>query len=107
MATDEKEGAKVSAESPLDVQTAQQPKDALVAQAGPPASAFQKKKRQVTSVGIYSPHSVTGGAERGLSDNENPSRRLEPLQAGTEYQRARNLTGGATLSAEAENKSRC
>lgn len=42
-----------------------------------------------------------------LVGQQNPSRWLEPLQAGMEHQRAQNLIGEAMLSVDAENKSRC
>lgn len=42
-----------------------------------------------------------------LAWQQNPSRRLEPLQAGTEYQRAQNLISEATLSVQAVSRSRC
>lgn len=44
-----------SAESPLDVQTAQQPSCVPETGTSPHESSYQKKKRQVTSVDIYSP----------------------------------------------------
>lgn len=44
-----------SAESPLDVQTAQQPNYAPATWASPREISSQRKKRQVTSVDIYSP----------------------------------------------------
>lgn len=60
------EAAKVSAERPLDMQTAQQPKNVPVTWAGPRASTFQKKKRQVTSVDIYSPTQHDGRCRKML-----------------------------------------
>lgn len=55
MPVGEEAAATGSAESPLDVRTAQQPSHAPATWTSPRASAFQKKKRQVTSVDIYSP----------------------------------------------------
>lgn len=55
-----------SAESPLDVPTAQQPSDVPATRASPCASSFQKKKRQVTSVDIYSPTQHDGRCRKML-----------------------------------------
>lgn len=68
----EEEAAKVSAESPLDVQTARQPNDVPVTWASPRASAFQKKKRQVTSVDIYSPTQHDGRCGKTLVWQQKP-----------------------------------
>ena len=96
-----------SAGSPLDVQTAQQLSAAPVTWASPRASAFQRKNRQVTSVDIYSPTQHDRRCRKMLAWQQNPSRRLEPLQTGMEYQRAPNLISEAMLSVEAVSRSRC
>lgn len=55
-----------SAESPLDVQTAQQLSCVPATGTGPHESSDQKKKRQVTSVDIYSPTQHDGRCRKML-----------------------------------------
>ena len=63
----EEEAPARSAESALDVQTAQQLSNAPASWASPRASASQKRKRQVTSVDIYSPTKHDGRCRKMLA----------------------------------------
>lgn len=67
MPVDAEAAASGRAESPPDAQTAQQLSNAPATWASPHVSAFQKKKRQVTSVDIYSPTQHDGRRRKMLA----------------------------------------